>query len=987
MMSFKKAFLLILVLLFLFTFNAFGDSSENPVDSEPTSEVVEVDKNTTHIVIENADTAYYENDVFVLSGNVVISFESSDSSKKTLKANKVVVEIEKKRIEASGDVSLEDSEEGARSFSGQSVLFDWSNLDIVVFSGVSYTERKNAKGTTVSLYASGDTVSYDGDENIVFFNNGKIATVEEDPYWSITASKISFAGSDVFVDNAIIRLGRVPIFYLPIFFYPGTTLSFNPAIGLASDKGAFINTTTELYGVYKGIGATSSNSNSSSSSSEDEGQEISDYSASLLSLLDDGDSSEKIRDGVYYRKLEEGEQLSALETWARKTGSYFAVFADSYSSLGLALGYDTSNSFWDGKLKINSTGLFAYNVADDTEYAKKTRYYANLDFKLNFSSASFSLSMPVFSDYEVKKDFLNRNTVFALDSLFGSEQDFPSTYSTSKTYSWTASGNARYKLGNINLNLSSVKAEINYNLEAEQVDGKYTYTPKVSSASLPSLSFSSDGSWSHSFKAKQDNEDSSESSSTDAETSEEVKLSLTPYTIETTTKTVSDGSIKFGYSLNESLEKKYKAELEPTSFYSNTTGSIYAEGKTIGSWFSFSETIKPQYSFTADNLSSTEKQTKINNFNITSSLVLKVPVLGLTYKLTNKIYSLNIKEVNNVVTSTKEKGQWDKKDVTEHSLQFSKSLGSFTFGLLGTFKPVTQSIKPSIAFSDSGFSTSADMLFSEKNSQLEKDTGNLSFSYSNTYFSFTLKNTYIFANLENDAWQPYSLTQNASLKLLSGNLNISQSSSFKGKFEPSALSLAVTHSADLTWIKSKGSFFLSFKGEEGQLNTDILKLSLENDVHPLYFWKNRIGVELSVDFSFVYNFENPYNTIFSVDFKLAFEIAEFLSLNITVKSGNKSFYRYFEDGVFNYNSMIEDLVKSFDFFGNGRKSTGFNLSLYSIELIHYMRDWDLCLSAEGKLTARTDGKLVWSPVYKFYVKWNAIPELKVEKTIDKSKEE
>ena len=985
MMSLKKAFLLILVLLFLFTFNAFGDSSENSVDSDSASEVVEVDKNTTHIVIENADTAYYENDVFVLSGNVVISFESSDSSKKTLKANKVVVEVEKKRIEASGDVSLEDSEEGARSFSGQSVLFDWSNLDIVVFSGVSYTERKNAKGTTVSLYASGDTVSYDGDENIVFFNNGKIATVEEDPYWSITASKISFAGSDVFVDNAIIRLGRVPIFYLPIFFYPGTTLSFNPAIGLASDKGAFINTTTELYGVYKGIGATSSNS--SSSSSEDEEQEISDYSASLLSLLDDGDSSEKIRDGVYYRKLEEGEQLSALETWARKTGSYFAVFADSYSSLGLALGYDTSNSFWNGKLKLNSTGLFAYNAADDTEYAKKTRYYANLDFKLNFSSASFSLSMPVFSDYEVKKDFLNRNTVFGLDSLFGSEQDFPSTYSTAKTYSWTASGNARCKLGNINLNLSSVKAEINFDLKAEQVDGKYTYTPKVSSASLPSLSFSSDGSWSHSFKAKQDNEDSSESSSSDDETSEEVKLSLTPYAIETTTKTVSDGSIKFGYSLNESLEKKYKAELEPTSFYSNTTGSIYAEGKTIGSWFSFSETIKPQYSFTSDNLSSTEKQTKINNFNITSSLVLKVPVLGLTYKLTNKIYSLNIKEVNNVVTSTKEKGQWDKKDVTEHSLQFSKSLGSFTFGLLGTFKPVTQSIKPSIAFSYSGFSTSADMLFSEKNSQLEKDTGNLSFSYSNTYFSFTLKNTYIFANLEDDAWQPFSLTQSASLKLLSGNLNISQSSSFKGKFEPSALSFAVTHSADLTWIKSKGSFSLSFKGEEGHLNTDILKLSLENDVHPLYFWKNRIGVELSVDFSFVYNFENPYNTIFSVDFKLAFEIAEFFSLNITVKSGNKSFYRYFEDGVFNYNSMIEDLFKSFDFFGNGRKSTGFNLSLYSIELIHYMRDWDLCMSAEGKLTARTDGKLVWSPVYKFYVKWNAIPELKVEKTIDKSKEE
>ena len=119
---------------------------------------------------------------------------------------------------------------------------------------------------------------------------------------------------------------------------------------------------------------------------------------------------------------------------------------------------------------------------------------------------------------------------------------------------------------------------------------------------------------------------------------------------------------------------------------------------------------------------------------------------------------------------------------------------------------------------------------------------------------------------------------------------------------------------------------------------------------------------------------------------MEFAVAEFLSLKFSVKSSNRSFYRYIVDGSFSFDSMLEDLIRSFDFFGNGRKSTGFNMSSFNVELVHYMRDWNLCMSVEGSLKAQRNGKLAWSPVYKVYVKWNAIPELKVEKTVDTSKE-
>ena len=996
-MGLKKVTWLAIFLLLLMIFPAFASDPDISGSSEET-EVIEVDKSTTQIVIENADSLYTKDNLVVLSGNVVISFQQSNSSKKSLKANKVVVELDKKVMEASGDVTLEDSQQGARSFSGQSVLFDWSNLDVVVFSGISYTERKNSTGSVVSLYASGDTVSYDGNENIIFFNKGTISTALEDPYWSISASKISFAGSDVFVDNAVFKLGRVPIFYFPVFFYPGTTLSFNPAIGLSSDKGSFINTTTELYGVYTGIGSSSSSSSASSSSDSGDSISASDYSASLLSMLDDGDASEKIKDGVVYRKVEEGEDLGSLETWARKTGSYFAFFADAYQDLGLALGYDTYNSFWDGMLKLNSTGLFAYNASDSREFAKTYRYYVNLGLKFNFSVGSLSLSMPLYSDYSVARDFLNRNTVFGLDSVLGANQTFPSTYNTVKSYSWSLNGNLNYKLGNISLNLSSLKAEINFNLESSLVDGKYSYTPKVTSASLPSLSFSSNGSWTRTFEKKAEDkpEESTQKQTEEASTEstvDKVEITLMPYaapSVKTTEKASTNASINFGYTFSESLDNKFIEDLTPSSFYTNSNGSLYFNGQSPDTWFSISETIKPQYSFSAENLN-TQTSTKINNLSFTSTLVAKLPFLGLTYRLSNKLYSLNTKEVGSTITTTSGWGQWQKTDVTEHSLEFSKSLWAFTFGLKGTFKPVTQSIKPSVAFSLNGYKASADLTFTEKNEALQASTGNLSLGYSNSNFSFSLKNTYSFENIDDaNLWKNYSLTENASAKFFSGNLTLTQSASFKEKFVPYSLNCSVSHLADLSWISSKGSLSMSFKRVEDEFKAEVLKVNLDNDLSPIYFWKNRIGIGCSVDFSFVYNFINPYNTSFTVSFNMEFEIAEFLALNISVNSSNKSFYRYFTngvDGLFDFDSMLEDLAKSFDFFENGRKSTGFNLSSYKIELVHYMRDWNACLSAEGKLSARNDGKLVWSPVYKFYVKWNAIPELKVEKTYDTSKED
>lgn len=1013
---------------------------------------------STSISIEHSDTMFSFGDIVVLSGDVAISFSDSSNGKKVMTADKVVIDVSLRAVEASGNVVLEDLGDASKRFEGGSVLFNWENMDIVVFNGISSTERKNAAGSKVSLYASGRTISYDGEQSIVFFDDGVVATAQDDPYWSIEASKVSFSGSDVFIDGALFKLGRVPILYFPFFFYPGTTLAFNPAIGLSSDKGRFINTTTELYGVYPKIGASS---NSSSSSKDDSD---SDLSASILSLLDSGDSSEKVRDGLFYRTLDDGEQLGALESWARSSKSYFAFFADAYEDIGLVAGYDTSNSLWDGLLSIGSTAAIAYNVSDSRRYESPTRYYVDFNLKLKYKDVSLSISAPAFSDYLAKSDLLNRNTTFGLDSVFGSSQEFPSTYSSQKQYSWTVDASASAKLGQVNLRLSSLAAKIDFELDdSKSNDGKYSYEPKVKGASLPDLSFSSDASWTiaggssskssgsdsdtgvqsvlqydnalaESFEEErtallqsdlddedevvqdagaseelivsndiqedldvqdqqdvQDSQDEVPSKDIDSTAPQRPAFYEAPSLAVSTKSSVSNGSIKVGYTFNQVFRNKYADDLVPSSLYSKTSGSFYVNGTAPDSWFVVKETLKPQYSFSMD---ATQKSggdlsyKSSHDVSFVSNLEVQSNPIGLTYRLSNKVYSLVSKDVDGVVSqSTSQWGEWNSKDVTEHSIEFKKSLGSFSFGIKGTLKPVKETIKPSVSFSSNGFTGSLDMTFDEKDGVFGKSLGNLGLGYSNSFMSLSLKNAYDFRKYDGvDILSGYSFVQSGSLKLLSGALTLSESVGYKEGLMPSSMSFSVRNTLDFTAFVSNGTYSISFKGDDKAWNLDVLKVRISNSLKPIYFWRNRIGLELSLDADFTYSFANPYASSLTFDFKAEFAVAEFLSLKIGVRSANRSFYRYFVDGAFSFNSMLEDLARSFDFFGDGRTSTGFNMSSLSVEFVHYMRDWDLCMSIEGSLKAQRSGRYAWSPVYKVYVKWNAIPELKVERTVDRSKE-
>ena len=661
----------------------FFQVSEDDLEADSEESESEEKQNATTILIENADQLYTSDNLVILRGNVRISFSTeSESAERTLVADKVVVDLDAKLFEASGSVSLSGGDDEERTFEGDVISLDWGKLDIIVYNGQSTTDRKNSSGTEILFYAAGDSISYVSGSEGIFFRKGTIATTAKDPYWSITADKLSLSQNDMFVDRAVIRLGRVPIFYMPIFFYPGTTLSFNPAIGISSERGMFLTTTYEVYGRYPKLGVMGTAS-SSKSSSDDSEEDLSDVSASISSFLNVDDDSEMIRDGFYYRPVEKDEDLGELETWARSSGSYLAVFADTYESLGLIVGVDTLNYLLDKKLTVGATGAMGYIANQTVANLQRFRYTFDFNFSYSNSGLKANVKMPILSDPYVRVDYLNRNTGFALDALMNSEQYFPTTYSSQTSYTWQADVSYRKTVGNFTFSLTSLKADIGYKLETTTVDGSTFYESNVVEASLPYVSFSSEGtflnlqgqsksttrtkdytsplaqSFADELVALQNSDDSSDSveESTDeseaAESSEDVSVETTgedgkqsvtlnvkaysgpDLKLEETT-TSSAGGIKVGYTYNQTLDNSFEDELEHDSFYTKINGSVYVDASAPGQWFSVKETVKPEFNYYKAKISTSP--TTVDEFYLTSAFVAQIPKLGITYNLTNKIY-------------------------------------------------------------------------------------------------------------------------------------------------------------------------------------------------------------------------------------------------------------------------------------------------------------------------------------------------------------
>ncbi len=1006
-----------LILLMTLCFSAFGAAGGGASASSGKNS-----NDKYNISVKQADDMLVSDKIVTLTGNVVLSLKTTSddanaNKDRELHAQKIVFNLDEKLLQASGNVLLKEDKD--TSFDGDAISLNWENLDVVVFGGGSSSAKKNTQNSNVTLRTMGNRVSYEGDTKTVFFEKGVVstrpageagfATRAKDTYWGINASQIGMSNSDLFLKNATFRIGRVPFFWIPFFYYPGVQLAINPAMGISSDKGMFLNTTYELYGKYPRLGTSGGSASSSSSgSSESSGAEDSAQAAlAIFSKISSGDGGDTVRDGLYYKPIKEVE-LSKTEKWARKTGSYMALFGDAYENKGISLGFDTKNKTEDGSIQLDATGILAYRNKNKLEYNyyEAFRYSLDLNLALKIDNTSLKFVLPLYSDPLVKKDFLNRNTVFGLDAVFGQEQKFPTTYNTSvEEYRISLTGNSNHSIKKkYSLNITNIDSYIKYKWKpgtsSTGAKTKDDFVYEVVEAKLPSFTLSSAGTL---FNLQRDNR-TVDNYQTELGREFAYALSAMPQNKNadpkyrdaglatsitapsvTSTKTIAGAYLRMSYTYNQTVNNFYSKKLKHSYLATSINPTINIEGAVRDNLINFTETINPVYSGTLR-----EGDFSNSSFTLRSSFTARLPKFGLSYTLTANTLVYTNKNSEKDVRA----GKWDNKDITAHRISFSKTYKAFTFGLSQTLKPLTETLSPSIVFAPSntnfsrewinkalkGLRISADTSFGFTGRHfMDASTSHASLTYNNSFVNFSFSNT---LDHTKNKMEGYTASQSLVLYPIyfmkkNQKLSFRESISLHKEFEAQNFSVGAYY--DKNYIQ------LNYKGKD--FEKDNMRVHLNYKLEPKYWWLNRIGFESEFDSSFTYDFNNKYGSSFSMSFSMSFAINKLIDMRVSLSSANNAIYKYYDnDDKFRFKLLWEDLVRSFDYFGSGRKSTNFIMNNLSLSFIHNLEDWNIIMEARGYVDT-VNGRKQFKPEISIMVRWNAIPEIKLKSKYNETNRE
>lgn len=915
--------------------------------------------------------------VVLLTGNVIISFRLEDEEiPKHLSAQKVLIDLDRNLLSAQGLVSYEDSSDSAvQSLEGSLVTLNWDRNTLLVSGATTSSEKTNSEDKKVTLYTSGQQISFQGEGGGVVYRQGWIGTRKEDPLSSIRAKQLTFLnGGDLMVTNATLSIGRVPVFYTPFFFFPGNRMVGNPSMGFASERGMFVSTTFELFGSYPKIKSEST--------------------SSFASLLSSPNSTQTFRDGPIHS--EQGE-ATPLEKWARENDSYFALLMDAYELSGVHVGYDTKLSWLEKRLVLEGFSSFAL-YPEGTEgtltysQAPLFRWMSEHTLKMDTSWADLTLDTPAYSDPKVKRLYANRLTSFSFDSVLGKNQEFPTTYLNDITsYTWKLEGNFSFPVSKLSpylssLRISSVTARSRWDWKEEVAGSGYAY--RLVSVTLPDLSASLGGtlfSVSSDIAQKQQDttvvEPANQTLETDALLPSAYRIGQTETKSKQAQQTL---SLSLTYSLDQKLTHTLQSDgvqvdwEDDAYLYAQTKGSVLLSASPHSALFTFSEELLPQYTRLDDQSKEAYRTEQFQLFSVTKAAV---PLLGFSYTLSQRMHRFQKTYATQLVEEI-DTYSFDAESVTVHQIKVEKSLsmgqGSLKPSLTANLYPIRQSLIPSLTYSQGTFVLGASLQYAETNQVLEKERATTSFSFTSKTFTFSTQQTYDYTKSVQTWFQALDIDQSAKLSILDSRLVISELLSYQGRS-----SKGVDHYIDQLNLDFKIPYlsvtYIS-EGQVGNLQPERLKTTVSAKDVTLRWWKGRVAVSLGLESSFTLHFQDIWATNLDVQASVGLEIAEFLSCSLSIKSSNSGFSQYYDSQQnFVWAWMWEDLVRSFDFAGNGRNATNFNLSSISFDLVHDLDDWSLNCKYTGSVVL-SNNQYSWVPTVSVFVRWNTIPELDVEET-------
>ncbi|MDR3335582.1 MAG: LPS-assembly protein LptD [Treponema sp.] len=366
------------------------------------------------IIIESARSAEYftieivDEEYARLKGNVVVSLKDGDANHR-IKAAEILYNRTRNIMSANGGVEyVKEEPSKTETYRGDRITVNLDNWASVFTDAVS----ERSTGSTSTFRFAGTLITR-SDEEATILTNAKVTNGSTElPYWSIDASKLwLLPGSDWAILNGVLKVGEVPVFWIPAFFFPSDEIVFHPVFGFRSREGNFMQTTTYLMG--HPVASTT---------------EASSITKMMGNNLDD----EKVQHGIFLK--------STGKKNPDPNDKRLSLILDSYSNLGAYLGtefvyphtgllrsldlsaglgftrniYQTSDGTYtpfapDGttvastewKSEWNTTKLFSMTVP--------LRYRLRTNGSISGSNGSLSWAFPYYSDPKVDKDFLKRS--------------------------------------------------------------------------------------------------------------------------------------------------------------------------------------------------------------------------------------------------------------------------------------------------------------------------------------------------------------------------------------------------------------------------------------------------------------------------------------------------------------------------------------------------------------------------------------------------
>jgi hypothetical protein len=258
-------------------------SGEGTASEEGASEGTE--KRELVITIESAQSTEYftvesvHEEYARLRGGVSVSLRDGEIVHR-IQAEEILYNRTRKIMTASGGVVyVKEDGDKVETFHGDGITVNLDNWSTAFMKGISDHEISDG----VSTYRfEGEVISRSG-ENSTVLRRAKITNPKEpEAFWSIDASKLwLLPGSDWAVLNAVVKVGEIPVLWLPAFYYPANEIIFHPVLGIRTREGSFVQTTTYLLGRPKALPLSEE--------------------SSITTIMGSGEGMEKVREGVFLR--------------------------------------------------------------------------------------------------------------------------------------------------------------------------------------------------------------------------------------------------------------------------------------------------------------------------------------------------------------------------------------------------------------------------------------------------------------------------------------------------------------------------------------------------------------------------------------------------------------------------------------------------------------------------------------------------------------